>query len=123
MYFLLKHSITLISVKSTQNSTFNQNEIPVNTDVYRGYEDSEQNLNINMIKNIPNNMVGNIRKNSGNMNAGVSGDDESADSDHECFVYLIIKDFFRIEKQLKIFLNQLIENCIIIFFLFLCSLI
>ncbi len=69
------------------------------------------------MKNIPSNMIGNMRKNSGNLNAGVSNDDESADSDHECFVYFFIKEFIRIKNQLKNFLKELHRRLNMNFFL------
>ena len=56
---------------------------------------------------MPNNIIGNLRKNSGNLN-GVSAENESSDSDHEYFVYkdyligLLIIKFFIIQFFHKI---------------------
>jgi len=55
-----------------------------------------------MNKNMPNNIIGNLRKNSGNLN-GVSAENESSDSDHEYFVY---KDYLIGLLIIKIFIIQ-----------------
>lgn len=100
--------------------------MPVSNDVYRGvYDETDQHVNMNIMKNIPNNIIGNIRKNSGNLN-GVSADDESSDSDHEYFVYrnyfigfLIIKifliQFFQEFKLLLPYSKYLLKNYILFF--------
>jgi len=51
---------------------------------------------------MPNNIIGNLRKNSGNLN-GVSAENESSDSDHEYFVY---KDYLIGLLIIKIFIIQ-----------------
>lgn len=59
---------------------------------------------------MPNNIIGNIRKNSGNINGG-SADDESSDSDHEYFVY---KNYFIGFLRIKTFIMQFVKNLIYI---------
>lgn len=102
-------------MKSTQNSTFNSNDLHVNNnnpnEFYRVFDTSNQNVNINAIKSMPNYDVGNanIRKNSGNNNGISAGDESSEDSDHEWFVKKEnIDKSFKIENfRITIIANKL----------------
>ena len=85
--------------------------MPVNNEIYRGYDESDQHLNMNLIKNMPNNIMGNIRKNSGNLN-GVSADNESSDSDHEYFVYKI---YLIGLLRIKIFIMRIFKQFNLVF--------
>jgi hypothetical protein len=99
--------------------------LPANNDVYRGYEEAEpqqqqhqqQLININAMKNMPNNIMGNMRKNSGNLN-GVSADDESSDSDHEYFVY---KNYLIGLLRIKIFIIRIFKQFNLIFVFIYCA--
>ncbi len=66
---------------------------------------------------MPNNIMGNMRKNSGNLN-GVSADDESSDSDHEYFVY---KNYLIGLLRIKIFIIRIFKQFNLIFVFIYCA--